>query len=225
MTQHEEVCNHIIAGAMIKRPMSFDLPFITWRGHNSDARQLKGYIDDPVSFVHQRAMDILKRMAGHDVTLMHIKIQLEPVRDHLHMMRACIPKLIKSQKALLQSIANDKRSRKELNANYLDLEKVVIPELQEQVAAFGLRHVRTFDCQASEVETKLPEMTTFGKPSRVASLFSEISQGVMTRHSDRGPVRVCVKVYIRKVSYLHLAREEENIRWVLQCLQHGVQRA
>ena len=85
----------LFAGALIKKPMYMGLTLNKHEGQQraEQQRQLKLYVDDPVSFVFQRSMKVISRTAEFDVTLQHVCVQLEPVRHHLCMMRDFIPKI------------------------------------------------------------------------------------------------------------------------------------
>lgn len=230
----------LLAGSMLKTPLlKHSLKLLGWqRDDEADERQLRAYIDDPVSFVHKRALALLRSVCTRDVTRHYIATQLEPVRDHLNMMRVCIPNLIESSRKLLASIANDKRSRRELEERYLGLEED-IPRLQECLALHGLRHVRSYSRRRAQLRfAATPERGVFcgggagSRQQQQRGLFAQISAARLldgdTAADDGGEndgdedatgavdeasgQAVSVKVYHRRVSSLQLLKEEQLLR-------------
>ena len=75
--------------------------------------------------------------------------QLAPSRQYLDSMHKAIPKLLESNRSLLESLVADKHSSKELEEKYLTLESL-IPQLQDKLSSYGNMHIREYDFQVIE---------------------------------------------------------------------------
>lgn len=195
-------------GLLVGAPIVFSWDFKKWQKRSNAQRNLEKYIDDPVSFVHDRSIKVIEKVCEYDIVYEYVYNQMEPARGHLDEMQAAIPKLVEANRQLLDSIVNDKRSKAEIEEKYLHMESK-IPELQSQLAAFCNLHIRNYDYKKNNVEI-LPPGVVLGKPSRMLGLWTEISHGKLT---DGGQmVRVSVKTFRNNVNNLHLLLEENNFR-------------
>ena len=70
--------------------------------------------------------------------------QMAPARSYLDSMHKAVPKLLESNRSLLESLIEDKHSSKELEEKYLGLESL-IPQLQDKLAAYGNLHIKEYD--------------------------------------------------------------------------------
>ena len=76
--------------------------------------------------------------------------QMAPARTYLDSMRSAIPKLMESNRSLIDAITQDKHTSKEIEEKYLGFESL-IPELQEKLAEYGNIFIREYDFTVSKM--------------------------------------------------------------------------
>lgn len=74
--------------------------------------------------------------------------QMDPARDYLDSMRKALPKLMESNRSLIDAITHDRHSSRELEEKYLSYEST-LPKLQERLAEYGNLYIKHYDFAVS----------------------------------------------------------------------------
>ena len=204
------------AESLWSAPVAFTFSVFRSRLLSDDRRHLRSYTSDPVSHVFHRAMDTLTRVtADADVTLYYVSTHLAPLDAHLQAVRALVPRMIANSRRVLEAVTSDQRSRDEIERNYASLQ-LQLPQLLEQLAAFSLEHVITFDHVLRDVTLLEPEVNVFGRARNVRSLFWELQLARFVSASRvtsaLHDVTVLVKKHTAEETAVHLTSEADYFR-------------
>ena len=186
--------------------------FKKWRRRSIATKNLHSYIEDPVSFVQKRAQLILERVADLDNVSEYVYNQMEPARLYLDSMRSVVPKLVESNRGLMDSIAQDKRTSAELQERYLAYEST-IPLLREKVADYSNNYLRQYNLQKDCIEI-IQTHGAVDRASKNTGIWAEVNAACLQTKGNTKQL-VTVKTYTAKVSPMHLILEEVNLRLVV----------
>jgi hypothetical protein len=203
----------VAVGMLLGAPMLLLWDFKKWRRRSIAQKNLLTYLENPIGFVTGRSHQTLDKVADIEIISEYVYQQLEPARDYLDNMRAAIPKLIQSNRSLIDAIVKDKRTSKELEGLYQGLE-TSIPDLQEKLADYGNVFLREYDFHRDDVETFVPSQSQVAfKGSQRKGIWTEVRPGKVRTQEGR-LMSVSVKIYTQNVSSMHLITEEINLRKV-----------
>ena len=196
-------------GMLLGAPILLLWDFKKWRRRSIAQKNLENYLEDPVYFVRMRAAQTLDKVSDIEIVSEYVYNQLEPARQYLECMRGAIPKLVESNRSLIEAIVKDKRTSAELESHYLGLERT-LPELQEKVSRFNNLYIRDYDFPREDVEILTPNTSVMAKKNSRKSIWSEVKPGKLMLNGKEQSVSI--KVYTHKVSQMHLATEEVHLR-------------
>lgn len=194
---------------LVGAPIFLLWDFKKWRRRSIATKNLQAYIDDPIAFVQQRALVILDKVSDIDNVSEYVYNQMEPARMYLESMRSVVPKLVESNRGLMDSIAQDKRTSRELQERYLEYEST-IPMLQEKVANYSNTYLREYQLQKENIEI-IQIQSVLDRANKNLGIWADMNVGSLQTKSKKQAVTV--KTYRSKVSPMHLITEEANLRF------------
>lgn len=202
----------VAIGLIIGAPIFFLWDLKKWRRRSLSLKNLSNYIEDPVQFVTNRAHLFLSKVAEMDNVSEYVFTQLEPARMYLESMKSAIPKLVESNHMLMESILKDRRTSHEIEEKYSRFQ-ILIPEIQEKLAAFGNLHTRRYDFQAADIEVVPEEQnSSFQIPRKVTGIWTAIAAAKVCKDGKTKTVSTKVYLPMSKVQAMHLASEETHFR-------------
>lgn len=212
---YSDKCNYVaifsFVGMLVGAPIFMLWDFKKWRRRSMAQKNMQGYLEDPVTFMIKRASMVIERVADLDNVMDYVNLQMEPARAYLDAMRSAVPKLVDSNRKLMEDILNDKRTRKEIEERYLRYE-TIIPKLQEKLADYGNTYIREYDFTGQQLEIIPYETNVFGKQNKTLGIWTEVKHGKIWH--DGKSLAISIKTYRKKTSSIHLLMEEINWRWV-----------
>ncbi len=194
---------------LVGAPVLLLWDFKGWRRRSLAQKNLQGYMDNPFEFMKKRSTSVLSKVSDLDNVTKYVTQQMEPVREYLDAMRAAVPKLVESNRKLMEDILNDKRTRQEIEDKYLRYE-TIIPELQEKLAEYGNSHVREYDFKGEQIEMVAIQDGFFAKRNRMLGIWTEVKHAQL-QHNEQSRA-VSVKTYREKTRAVQQMMEETHLR-------------
>lgn len=202
----------VAVGMLLGAPILLLWDFKKWRRRSIAQKNLITYLENPVRFVTDRAYQTLDKVADIEIISEYVYNQLDPARQYLDSMRAAIPKLVESNRSLIEAIVKDKRTSKELESLFLGLESS-IPDIQEHLASYGNLYLREYDFSVCDIEFVNPPTPVSWKVNPRKAIWTEIRAAKLKQPGRAVPVSI--KVYTTRVNSLHLINEEMHLRLVV----------
>ena len=196
-------------GILVGAPIFLLWDFKKWRRRSLAQKNLVNYTEDPRVFMITRSRTILEKVAQLDNVTDYVFSQMEPARMCLDQMRSAVPKLVDSNRKLMESIIQDKRTREEVEERYLGYE-TLIPKLEEKLATYGNVYIREYNFRNAAVQV-IQKEGFIGKLQKQTTIWAEVKDGRL-RKEDGNENPVTVKMYRRKISSMHLVMEEVHYR-------------
>ncbi|CAH1263056.1 TEC [Branchiostoma lanceolatum] len=181
-----------VIGAVAASPVLAVMGIQALKKKYTDQQERRKYKADKCKYVAERAMEKLEDFRANAESIRkYVQERLKPVQDYLQAFEDNLPKKVKAQLELMERIAQDQRTARELASDYQPLlEKV--SGMKTKLALFELEELNLLDpcrveCEATQSLTDTPQGAS-----------TSLKKGKATK-SDGTRIDATIKSYKNKI--------------------------